>query len=161
MQNYKISALLVRFAAENPYLYRKKREMMDRVFHARISFGQYLFLAVPTILAVYGLWNKDWIISLIFMCLLVWCIELLIHTQYTLTDDGWLIVTRGRFSRIKRIPLSDILLVEPVKAVLLGRLAVNHYVLVHYTGGKVLALQPVNEAEFVRVLEKRKRETAS
>lgn len=134
---------------------------MDRVFHARISFGQYLFLAVPTVLAVFGLWDKNWIVGLIFMWLLVWCIELLIHTQYTLTADGWLIVRRGRFSRIKRIPLSDILLVEPVKAVLLGRLAVNHYVLVHYKGGKVLALQPVNEEEFIRALEKRRRETAS
>lgn len=131
---------------------------MDRVFHARISFGQYLFLAVPTILAVSGLWNKNWIVGLIFMWLLVWCIELLIHTQYTLTANGYLVVKRGRFNRIKRIPLGDILLVERVKATLLGRLAVNHYVLVHYKGGRVLSLQPANEKEFVRILEKRRKE---
>ena len=39
--------------------------------------------------------------------------------------------------------------------------ALVHYVLVIYQDGKHDALQPVNEAEFVRVLEKRKRETAS
>lgn len=151
----------MRFAAENPYLYRKKEETMDRVFHARIMFGQYLGLVVPTFLVIYGLWNKYWLIALLFVLTLVWTIERLIHTTYTLTADGFLVVCYGRFSRVKRIPLSDILLVEPVKAVLLGRLAVNHYVLVHYKGGKVLALQPVNEEEFIRALEKRRRETAS
>lgn len=147
----------MRFAAENPYLYRKKIEFMDRVFHARITFGQYLFLAVPTILAVHGLWEKNWIVGLVFAWLLVWCIERLIHTSYVLAADGFLVVSRGRFSRVKRIPLDDILLVERVKAPLIGRLAVNHYVLVHYKGGRVLSLQPANEEEFVRVLEKRRK----
>lgn len=91
------------------------------------------------------MWNKDWIVGLIFMCLLVWYIELLIHTQYTLTADSWLVVRRRRFSRIKRIPLSDVLLVERIKAVLVGRLAANHYVLVHYKDGRILSLRPVNE----------------
>ena len=42
MQNYKITLLIVRFATENPYLYGKKGETMDRVFHARVGAARYL-----------------------------------------------------------------------------------------------------------------------
>ncbi len=128
---------------------------MDRTFQARISPGQYLALAVPTILAVHGLWVKDWLIALVFVLLLVWFIEYLIHTQYTLAADGCLVVRHGRFNRARRIPLADILLVERTKAKFAGLFPINHYVLVHYKGGRVLSLQPAHEEEFVRALQKR------
>lgn len=128
---------------------------MDRTFQARISSGQYLALAVPTILAVHGLWVKNWLVALVFVLLLVWFIEYLIHTRYTLTADGFLVVGHGRFNRVRRIPLADILLVERSKAMFAGLFPINHFVLVHYKGGRVLSLQPVNEDEFVHVLEKR------
>ena len=61
----------------------------------------------------------------------------------------------GRFARPREVPLSDVASVERVQAVMLGRLAVRHYVLVHLRNGKCEVLLPVNEDEFLRALNKR------
>ena len=111
---------------------------MDRTFQARVTIGQYLALLLCTFMAGYGLWNKEWPIALVFMLLLV-----------------FIIIRRGRFRKVVHIALQDISLAERVKAPLFGALFVSHYVLVHYTGGKTLALLPVNEEEFLKTLAKR------
>ena len=72
---------------------------MDRVFHARITAGQYLFLLLPTVLVIYGFLTRNWFISLLCMVMLVLVIEELIHTTYTLTADGQLLIGRGRTGR--------------------------------------------------------------
>ena len=155
MQNYKISPLLVHFTIKNPYLYGKKEAFMDRTFQARVTVGQYLALALCTFIAGYGLWQKEWPIALLFMLLLVFVIEQLIHSAYTIRAEGELVICRGRFRKVRHIPLQDISLAERVKAPLFGALFVSHYVLVHYTGGKTLALLPANEEEFLKTLAKR------
>ena len=40
---------------------------MNRIFHARIAMGQYLFLILIGILAVYMLWYKSPFLAAIFM----------------------------------------------------------------------------------------------
>lgn len=83
LQNYKISALFVRFTTENPYLYRKKEETMDRVFHARVGAARYLALLMFTFMLVYCLWVKYILIAVLWGILLLHFIEksfiLLIH----------------------------------------------------------------------------------
>ena len=128
---------------------------MDRTFQARVTAGQWLSLILCTFLAGYGLWHKEWPVALLFMILLVLVIEQLIHSTYTILAEGGLVVRRGRFRKVKHIALADIRLVERVKAPLLGAWFVSHYVLVHDASGKTLALLPANEAEFLRVMEKR------
>ncbi len=128
---------------------------MDRTFQARITVGQYWALALGAFMAGYGLWHKNWLIALLFMLLLVFIIEQLIHSAYTVRAEGELVVRRGRFRKVRHILLDDISLAERVKAPLFGALFVSHYVLVHYTGGKSIALLPVNEDEFLKTLAKR------
>ena len=118
---------------------------MDRTFQARVTIGQYLALLLCTFMAGYGLWNKEWPIALVFMLLLVFIIEQLIHSAYTVRAEGELVIRRGRFRKVVHIALQDISLAERVKAPLFGALFVSHYVLVHYTNGKALALLPANE----------------
>ena len=128
---------------------------MDRTFQARVTVGQYFALLLCTFMAGYGLWHKEWPIALVFMLLLVFIIEQLIHSAYTVRAEGELVIRRGRFRKVIYIPLQDIFFAEHVKAPLFGALFVSHYVLVHYTGGKTLALLPVNEEEFLKTLAKR------
>lgn len=154
MQNYKITLLIVRFATENPYLYGKKSNVMDRTFQSRITVGQYLALLIYTIMTIYGLWHKEWLAILVFMLLLVLLIEQLIHSACTVRAEGELVIFRGRFRRVRHIALQDISLAERVKAPLFGALFVSHYVLVHYKDGKTLALLPANEEEFLKTLAK-------
>ena len=79
----------------------------------------------------------------------------LIHTTYTLTVDGRLRIDRGRFSRRRERPLSDIVSVERASSMRVAGHALVSYVLVCYKDGKQDALQPVKEEEFIRSLTKR------
>lgn len=129
---------------------------MNRIFHARIAMGQYLFLIPIGILAVYMLWYKSPFLAAIFMLWLVVIIEKLIHTTYTVTPDGKLVLSFGRFSRSKEILMKDITSVERASSMQVGRFAVMRYVLVKYGEGKCAVLLPVKEEEFIRLLEERR-----
>ena len=126
---------------------------MNRIFHARIAMGQYLFLILIGILAVYMLWYKSPFLAAIFMLWLVVIIEKLIHTTYTVTADNRLLLFFGRFSRGREILLKDITSVERTSSMRIGKFAVMRYVLVRYGEGKCVALLPVKEEEFIRLLK--------
>ena len=107
-------------------------------------------------------WRVQWLftafgkrISLLpfFLCLLVVSIEKLIHTTYTVTADNRLLLFFGRFSRGREILLKDITSVERTSSMRIGRFAVMRYVLVRYGEGKCVALLPVKEEEFIRLLK--------
>ena len=129
---------------------------MNRIFHARIAAGQYLFVILAGTIAVYGLWEKNILVAVLFMLLLVVSIEKLIHTTYTVTPDGKLVLSFGRFSRSKEILMKDITSVERASSMQVGRFAVMRYVLVKYGEGKCVVLLPVKEEEFIRLLEERR-----
>ena len=76
---------------------------MNRIFHARIAIGQYLFLVLTTIIVIYAMWMQHAVMAVLFMLLLVIAIERLIHTTYTLTTDDRLLLFYGRFSRSEEI----------------------------------------------------------
>lgn len=139
-----------------PTLAAKSDNTMNRIFHARIAVGQYLFLILIGLLAVYMLWNKLPLPAALFMLWLVVIIGKLIHTTYTVTSDGKLVLFFGRFSRSKEIPLKDVTSVERASSMQVGRFAVMRYVLVKYGKGRCVALFPVKEAEFIRLLEERR-----
>lgn len=128
---------------------------MNRIFHARIAIGQYLFILLVAVMAVYGLWEKHILPAAIFMLLLIVSIERLIHTTYTVTPDGRLLLYFGRFSRSKEIGLKDITAVERASSMRIGRWSVMRYILIRYGDGKCLALLPVKEEEFIRLLRER------
>ena len=90
-------------------------------------------------------------LAAIFMLWLVVIIEKLIHTTYTVTPDGKLVLSFGRFSRSKEILMKDITSVERASSMQVGRFAVMRYVLVKYGEGKCAVLLPVKEEEFIRV----------
>lgn len=102
---------------------------MNRIFHARIAIGQYLFLVLTTIIVVYAMWMQHAVMAILFMLLLVIAIERLIHTTYTLTTDDKLLLFYGRFSRSEEISLKDIISVERASSMKIGRFAVMRYVL--------------------------------
>lgn len=129
---------------------------MNRIFHARIAAGQYFFLLLSTAITIHEMWMKHAIMTIIFMLLIIIAIERLIHTTYTLTADGKLLLYYGRFTRSKEIPLREIFSVERGSSMKIGRFAVMRYVVVRYgTRGKIAILLPVKEDEFIRTLEKR------
>lgn len=128
---------------------------MNRIFHARIAGGQYMFLALAGALAFYNLWDKQILLAVVFILLLVFSIEKAIHTTYTITTDGKLVLFFGRFSRGKEILLKEITSIERTSSMQIGKFAVKRYVLVKYGSGKCQALVPVKEEEFIRTLHRK------
>ena len=102
---------------------------MNRIFHARIAIGQYLFLVLTTIIVIYAMWMQHAVMAVLFMLLLVIAIERLIHTTYTLTTDDRLLLFYGRFSRSEEISLKDIISVERASSMKIGRFAVMDFIL--------------------------------
>ena len=121
---------------------------MNRIFHARITLGQYLFLLLVTGVAFWTLWNKYIVLAILMVALLVLAIEKLIHTTYTLTSDGNLVLYYGRFMRGKTIPLAELTGVEQVCSMSVFGFKLMSCVLVHH-GNKTEALMPAKEEEFI------------
>ena len=62
---------------------------MNRIFHARIAAGQYLFVILAGTIAVYGLWEKNILVAVLFMLLLVVSIEKPVsYTHLTLPTNS-------------------------------------------------------------------------
>ena len=108
---------------------------MNRIFHARIAWYQYFLLVVLTVNAVGALWCKYILVAVLFMLMLIVVIEQIIHTTYTLTTNGDLEVSRGRFIRKKIIPLSEITAVRKYHSMKFGRFSVTDYILIEYGKG--------------------------
>ena len=72
---------------------------MNRIFHARIVWYQYFLLVVLGVNAFGFLWCKNIILATLMMLFLIVVIEQIIHTVYTVTADGLLLLNHGRFIR--------------------------------------------------------------
>lgn len=131
---------------------------MNRIFHARITWYQYLYLILLGGLSFFLLWDKSIILAAICMVMLVFMIERFIHTTYTITTEGQLILSAGRFSKFKPIWLKDIVSVERRSSVKVGGFAVLRYVMIGYGKGRYISVLPLKEQEFIDLLEKRIRE---
>lgn len=128
---------------------------MNRTFHARIQWYHYFLLAIFTFNAVGALWTKTILIAVLMMLMLIFTIEWIIHTSYTVTPDNKLEIYKGRFSRRKVIPIGEITSVEQCHSMRFGSFSVVRYVLIGHGGGKYESLIPLKEQEFVELLRKR------
>lgn len=127
---------------------------MNRIFHVKIAQGAYIFLVLCTALMVIAFWYQEAIVGMIMALLLIVNIERIIHSTYTLTADGKVVVYYGRFYKGKTISLTDITDVELKRSSGFGGIMPSQYVLIHYEN-KLLSLVPVKPEEFINVLVKR------
>ena len=128
---------------------------MNRIFHARIAWYQYFLLVVLTVNVVGALWCKYILPAVLLILMLIVVIEQIIHTVYTVTPDGILEISTGRFIRKKVIPISEITAIRKCHSMKFGRFSVTEYVLIECGKGKFVSVMPVKEREFVELLEKR------
>lgn len=128
---------------------------MNRIFHARIAWYQWMALILFAVNGMAALWCKFALVGLLLFLLLIVLIEQIIHTTYTLTADGSLEVYQGRFMRKKVIPFASLRSVRPCGSMRVGRWTVTRYVLVEYGKGNYVSLMPVKEREFLDALKKR------
>ena len=110
---------------------------MNRTFHYRVSFLNYAAIVVVAACALFAFWHRsapNVVLGVGLMAVVVLMVERIIHTSYVFTDDGMLVVCKGRFSRT---------------------LTILKYVLVRYGAGREISLQPVNDEAFISEVRRR------
>lgn len=117
----------------------------------------FFFIAIVGGMALYFLWNMMPLCGVAMLLLLIVAIERVIHTTYTITTDGRLLISYGRFQRTKEIPLHDIRRVEKLRCFRIGRSCLITYLLVIYGNEKHVTVMPVKEDEFLETLQKRRK----
>ena len=128
---------------------------MNRVFHARITWYHLLFLVLVSVCTVYLVWHKQALGALLFSLVLLVLIECVIHTTYTVTAEGLLVIVKGRFYKKRTIPIEEILSIERKRSMTVFNCSVTHFVLIRWGYDKYVALIPVKEKEFIQLIRER------
>ncbi len=104
-------------------------------------------------MAVYGLWEKNILIAVLLCSCWLSASRRLIHTDLYLLLPITGCCCFSVVFRVGEILLKDITSVERTSSMQIGGFAVMRYVLVRYGEGKCVALLPVKEEEFIRLLK--------
>ncbi len=116
---------------------------LDRTFHSRITIPAFLTVVVLAGMGFFLLWQRTGVAPFLGLALFALCaaeVERLIHSEFVVTDDGRLVVRRGRLSKEKVVPLTDITELKELK-MLWG---MGSYILVRYGVNRYITLQPAN-----------------
>ena len=127
---------------------------MNRTFQGRISPGMlFIFLLFLSITFYFG-WNKN-ILAIPLLILVIFLIERILHTTFTITSSGLLIIHKGRFSKDKSIDINDIARIEKGTS-LYSKLGVNTYLNVVLKNGKEISIWPADEVRFLDWIKKKR-----
>lgn len=123
---------------------------MNRQFRATTPIRNYVLLAVLLSVAIYTLWQglsrplTGLAVGILLLFMLV-IVERMIHTCYTITTDGKLIIDKGRLAKIVVLHLKDIKKIDKIR---------NSTLVVVTFDGKEYYIRPQNEEEFIRCIKK-------
>lgn len=137
-------------------IFVEKFLLMNRIFHARVTWYMLLLLILLSGLTFCSLWNKEVLIGGCTLILTIIVIERIIHTAYTVTTDGFLMIDNGRFSQKMQIPLNSIQRIEKCRSVNFGRFHLLEYLLVHYGEGQTISIVPVKADDLIKHIESKK-----
>lgn len=125
---------------------------MTRTFQHRFTLSSKCGILLFAGLALYLFWVKAVVFGLLFVVLNVMLLERVLHSRYTITDDG-LTVYRGRFAKSHTIPLTHIRYCTAMRSTF----GLSRYLLLEYGEHGCIALEPAQEAAFMDCLAKRMR----
>lgn len=126
--------------------------MANRTFHKPVSAAYVVLVCSLSVLSMHFFWRQAGVSPLLGLALAVLAvivIERMIHTTYTFTAEGFLVIERGRFSRRMQIRVDEIVGVQRMKRPFV------RYLLIEYGAGRQVAVQPDNEQGFLDEIKKR------
>ena len=127
---------------------------MNRTFHRRITIQGCIMAALPAIMSFWCFWVRTGLTPVVGFAMLLLAtaaIERLIHTTYTFTPDGMLIINNGHLSRHVSINIASITSTRPVNRMLI----VASPIIIEYGARPIASLQPDNEKAFTNELQRR------
>ena len=131
---------------------------MNRTFHRRVTPQGCVMAALPAVMSFWCFWMRTGLMPVAGLALLVLATiatERLIHTTYTFTADGTLVISNGHLSKAERISTASITGTRNAG----GTLLVARHLIIEYGAGHITSVQPDNETAFLAELHRRLNET--
>ncbi|WP_321519606.1 PH domain-containing protein [uncultured Bacteroides sp.] len=125
---------------------------MNRIYHARIVWYHYLYIILLLAMLVVIFMGRNFIFGGLYILFLVYMIDKIIYTVYTVTPDHTLIISKGRFSRKKVIPIDEIALIDEMFMLKIAGIAVTKFILIKHDN-RYYSLLPDRQTELLELLK--------
>ena len=130
---------------------------MDRTFKTEVGWWYWILISITSLLLFFFFWMHDTLLAIIMAVLVIYEIEMLIHTQYVITDDGLLKVETGRFVKKFTMRVDQIESIRLVRSMIFWAPALSfHRFEIKYNGNnKTVKVQisPRNKEAFISKLK--------
>ncbi|MBM6883765.1 PH domain-containing protein [Bacteroides caecigallinarum] len=130
---------------------------MDRTFKTEVGWWYWILISVTSLLLFYFFWMHDILLALIMAVLVIYEIEMLIHTQYVITDAGTLKIETGRFVKSFLLRIDQIESIRLVRSMVFWAPALSFYRLeIKYNGNNKtikVHISPRNREAFISKLK--------
>ena len=70
---------------------------MNRTFQSKVGWWYWIVIGITSVLLFFFFWEHYLLCTILCATVVIFEIEMLIHTQYVITEAGWLKVETGRF----------------------------------------------------------------
>lgn len=134
---------------------------MNRLFHAKISFVNYVLLSALLAVAIYFVWQAPTIsrqllgiVICVILLLMVIIVERMINTTYTITADGKILIHEGRFGKDLTVDINDINKITLKDRINIFGLSIYSYLLIETNDGNRIKVSPNNKKDFIHKVEK-------
>lgn len=85
---------------------------MNRIYHFHVGWTSYFVVLFLASQMFYFFWTKEIVVAVLITLLEIFFIEMMIHTAYTITQSGTLVISKGKFFPVQEIPVKDIVRIE-------------------------------------------------
>ena len=133
---------------------------MNRTFQQNISIQAIAAVILLATCALMLFLNRTGITPLLGMVLLIIgaaAVDRTVHTEYIMTSDNKLVISRGRIAKPIVVNIEDIVAVRPVR----GLLFVANHIVIEYGAGHFTSVQPADSEGFVKELKRRLQQSDS
>ena len=133
---------------------------MNRTFHANVGWWYWLLIAITSAFMFLCFWEHRLFFAFILAIADIFEIEMLIHTQYVLTDSGVLKIETGRFVPKTNIEIANIISLRNVRSMAFFAPALSFdrlEITFRTPRGNIYSIyiSPKNKKDFVNALIKR------
>ena len=132
---------------------------MNRTFQSKVGWWYWIVIGITSVLLFFFFWEHYLLCTILCATVVIFEIEMLIHTQYVITEAGWLKVETGRFIPNASLEIDQILRIRKVRSMAFWQpaLSFERLEVVFKKHGKVrsISLSPKNQEDFIRCLLKK------
>lgn len=126
---------------------------MERVFKSKVDWWYHLIIFILAVLCFLSAINYNWPAILFTFLTAIFAIHVLLHTDYTITDDGLLRLRCGIFP-VKEARIADIEALERTAMPAFSYSLSLNRIVIWKKGAMWMLVSPRNEKDFIKQLKK-------